>query len=149
MNNDKQPFYRVFLLDDDQCMLDLIEAMLDADTDHYFQISKFTNSPEALKEISYDPPDILILDVNLPIINGFEVCQKIKSNAVTSSVTIILITAYDSNYVWHDGLLVYHADYYMAKPFKCENFINNIHVILNLKARRLTVNKNKIISRFI
>lgn len=147
MNEVQRPFHRVCLLDDDQCMLDLIEAMLDADLDNYYQVSKYSSSPEALKTIFFDPPDILILDVNLPIMNGFEVCQKIKSTPALSSVTVILVTAYDSNYAWHDGLLLYRADYYMAKPFKCEEFIDHIHSVIQLKSRRLTEHKNDAISR--
>lgn len=149
MNDVQRPFYRVYLLDDDQCTLDLIEAMLDADPDNYYEVSKYSSSPEALKKIVFNPPDILILDVNLPVINGFEVCQKIKSTSSISSVTIILITAYNSSYAWHDGLLVYRADYYLAKPFKCEEFIRHIHSVVQLKSRRLTEHKNDLISRVI
>lgn len=149
MNDVHQPFYRVYLLDDDQCTLDLIEAMLAADPRNYYEVSKYSSSPEALKSITFDPPDILILDVNLPVINGFEVCQKIKSTPSISSVTIILITAYDSSYAWHDGLLVYRADYYMTKPLKCEEFLDHIHSVVQLKSRRLTEHKNNLISKVI
>lgn len=149
MNDVQQSFYKIYLLDDDQSTLDLIEAMLDADPGHYYEVSKYTSSPEALKAINFDPPDILILDVNLPVINGFEVCQKIKSSVSTSSVTVILITAYNSSFVWHDGLLVYRADYYLAKPFKCEEFIRHIHSVILLKSRRLTEHKNNLISKMI
>lgn len=149
VNDVSKPFYKVYLLDDDQCTLDLIEAMLDADPAIYYEVTKFTSSPEALKAIIHNQPDILILDVNIPIMNGFEVCQKIKSNVHTAFITVVLITAYSSEFVWHDGLLLYHADYYLSKPFECESFIDHIHSVIKLKQGNLPGHKNQLISKSI
>ncbi len=149
VNDSKRPFYKVYLLDDDQCTLDLVEAMLDADPDNFYEVLKFTSSPEALKAIFLEPPDFLILDVNLPIINGFEICQKVKANCNLSDITIILMTAYHSKYAWYDGLLLYRADSYLPKPFSCETFIKHIHDIISLKQRHLPGHTNTIIAKVI
>lgn len=149
MNDINKPYFKVYLLDDDQGTLDLIEAMLDADPVNYYEVTKFTSSPEALKAIIYNQPDLLILDVNIPVMNGFEVCQKIKSNVHTAFITVVLITAYGSEYVWHDGLLLYHADYYLSKPFECEPFIEHIHSVVSLKQGKLPDHKNQLISKSI
>jgi len=149
MSNARKPFYRVYLIDDDQYILDLMEAMLDTEPDNFYQVTKFSSSPEALKSIFLVPPDLIILDVNMPVINGFEICQKLKSNPATCSVTVVLITAYGSRHAWYDGLLTYRADSYIAKPFSCESFIQIIQDVILLKKGILPNHKNNLISKSI
>lgn len=152
--NEGRRKYKVYLLDDDPTVLELIEAILVTDRSYYYDIKKFSNPVDTLKFIHKDIPtnlpDILILDLNLPIMNGFEICQKLKSNSLTSNITIIVVTAYNSNHIWYNTLLTYRADYYITKPFEYKRFLDCIHNIIKLKNKELPNNiKNETIAKII
>jgi len=148
MKEDKK-IYRVMLVDADDCSARLIEAMLLSDEERKYDIRIFSNSPGALKEAKSSIPDFLILDINMPIMNGFEICQNLKSSHETKDILIMLMTAYNSSFAQYDGLVTYRADCYIAKPFSRETLVRNIENLLMIKEGRLPFNRNNLISNFI
>lgn len=67
----------VYLVDDHQIMIDGIRALL-ADSDKYNVVGESTNSSEALEHILQNPPEILITDIEMPVLNGIELTRKVK-----------------------------------------------------------------------
>lgn len=147
--NEPPKIYSVFLVDDDECSINLIEAMLLSDDKRKYRVEKFSSAPEALKRARAEKPDILILDINMPIMNGFEICQSLKSSAETKDMLVMLMTAYNSSFAQYDGLVTYRADCYIAKPFSRETLIRNIENLLMIKEGQLPINRNNLISNFI
>jgi len=135
---------KLFVVDDDCYTLELIDIMLQDDPK--FKITKFSDSPRALNAIYDEKPDIVILDINLPKMNGFEICQEIKSKPETSSVSIILLTAYDSSHAKHEGLMKYNADYYLTKPVTRDTLVKCIENIIQIKSKKAPTGRNPIIS---
>ena len=81
---------RILLVDDNEQNLELMEAYLD---DLSCTIRTAVNGIEAVASIDADPPDLVLLDVMMPRMSGFEVCQKIKSQPSTRDIVVIMVTA--------------------------------------------------------
>jgi CheY-like chemotaxis protein len=146
---DDNKTYSVFLVDADECSVNLIEAILLSDDKRKYLVEKFPGSPEAFKRAKAEKPDFLILDINMPVMNGFEICQNLKSSAETKDILVMLMTAYSSSFAQYDGLVTYRADCYIAKPFSRETLLRNIENLIMIKEGQLPCNRNNIISNFI
>ena len=86
-----------------------------------YSVVEAADGKQALEKFDIEPPDLVLLDLKMPGIDGFEVCKRLKSNPETKMVPIIVITglADDEN---HLGALEYGADDFLAKPFNI-NFL--------------------------
>jgi two-component system cell cycle response regulator len=81
---------RILLVDDNIQNLELMQAYLE---DLPCRIDSVTDGVEAVARIETEPPDLVLLDVMMPRMSGFEVCQKIKSNPRTRDIVVIMVTA--------------------------------------------------------
>lgn len=79
----------VLLVDDEPFNLSLMEEILSRD----YTIQKAANGKQALETAFANPPDLILVDVLMPGMDGFEVCRRLKDNAATSHVPVIFITA--------------------------------------------------------
>lgn len=80
----------VLIVDDQMQNVELLEAYLE---DVGCQIRTAHDGPEALSEVERQQPDLILLDVMLPRMSGFQVCKQIKSNPATRDIPIIMVTA--------------------------------------------------------
>ena len=83
---------RVLVVDDILANVRLLEAKL---TSEYFDVHTASNGLDALEAIGTFNPDIILLDVMMPGIDGIEVCKRIKSNPKTQHIPVIMVTALD------------------------------------------------------
>ena len=83
---------RVLVVDDVPANVKLLEARLSAE---YFDVITAHNGPEALAVAERAECDIMLLDVMMPDMDGFEVCRKLKSNPATHHIPVIMVTALD------------------------------------------------------
>lgn len=79
----------VLLVDDEPFNLSLLDGVLSRN----YIIQTAGNGPEALKLAFASPPDLILIDVMMPVMDGFEVCRRLKENATTMHVPVIFITA--------------------------------------------------------
>jgi len=138
--------YTVFIIDDDQCSLDLIESMLKCDS---YEIISFKSSPDAFMQINKQKPDLVLLNINMPKMNGFEICQAIKANPSTSAILVMLMTAFNSSFAQFASLITYRADCFMVKPFSRETLVKKIETLFSLKEGHLPLGHNSLIANFI
>lgn len=118
----------VLIIDDKK---DIREFISDILAEEYKTIS-FSNAQSALNFMENEIPDIIICDVMMPEINGFEFCEKIKTNEATNHIPIILLTAKTSTESRIDGLTI-GADAYITKPFSTKVLKLNIINLLSAK----------------
>jgi len=90
------------------------------------------NGKEALEKVNLLNPDLILLDINMPEMNGFEVCEKLKSSSKTSQIPIIFLTAKVSTDDIVKGFEVGAADY-VSKPFNPRELLARIKTHLSLK----------------
>ncbi len=103
---------RVLVVDDIAANLKLLEARLTAD---YFDVVTCANGPEALKICAEGDCDIVLLDVMMPGMNGFEVCRRLKADPATAHIPVVMVTALDQAADRLAGLEA-GADDFLTKP---------------------------------
>ncbi len=105
---------RVLVVDDIPVNVRLLEAKLSAE---YYDVITATSGAEALEIIESEPPDIVLLDVMMPEMDGFEVCHRIKENPATALLPVIMVTALNEQSDRVTGLEA-GADDFLTKPVR-------------------------------
>ncbi|WPU92131.1 two-component regulator propeller domain-containing protein [Mucilaginibacter sabulilitoris] len=125
----------ILLVDDNPEILDFISD----DLSDKYSVIKALNGQEALDMIEIENIQLIISDVMMPVMDGFELCKKIKTNFDYSHIPIILLTAKNTLQSKIEGLEV-GADAYIEKPFSPEH--------LQVQIANLLINRNKIREHF-
>lgn len=121
--DEAQPPRRILVVDDDPSIAALIQITL---KDHRYELTSASNGLEALKAFEKQPFDLVMLDVMMPFVDGFEACQRIRER---SDVPIIILTSRDgTDDVVHGFEL--GADDYITKPFKTAELIARVEAIM-------------------
>lgn len=123
---------KVLIVDDEPHIRLLLEQTLEDLVDEgLIDLLMATNGQEALDIIQADRPDLVFLDVMMPKMNGFDVCQKVKRDLGLTEVFIILLTAKGQEFDKAQGLQV-GADVYMTKPFDPDQVVERSIQVLGL-----------------
>lgn len=117
---------KVLIVDDEENIRTLIHFNLEKAG---YSVEEATNGKEALDLIALNKPDLVILDLMLPVIDGLAVCRKLKENPSTSSIPIIMLTAKSEEIDRVIGLEL-GADDYMTKPFGPRELLARIKAVL-------------------
>ena len=121
---------RVLVVDDILANVKLLEARLNAE---YFEVLTARSGEETLALVRSSPVDVVLLDVMMPGMNGFEVCQQIKSAPATAQLPIIMVTALDQASDKVRGLEA-GADDFLTKPVDDIALITRVKNLARLKA---------------
>lgn len=123
---------KILIVDDDPTSLKILESMLQADR---YNVVKANNGEEALDSAFDQPPDLILLDIMLPGIDGFEVIRKIKKDKRTKDVPIIIITSLDKSESKVKGLEE-GAEELLSKPVHATELLARVSSMLRLKEYR-------------
>jgi DNA-binding response OmpR family regulator len=117
---------RVLLADDDDALRRLIGATLGNED---FDLLQAIDGEEALSVAREQQPALVLLDVNMPRMNGFDVCRQLKAEAATAHIKVVMLTARGSDI---DRLHAREAgaDDYFVKPFSPVQLLNKIYALL-------------------
>jgi DNA-binding response OmpR family regulator len=122
---------KVIIVEDDSDIAALVERYLQKAG---FDAEVFASGREALRAIGERPPDLLILDVMLPGLDGLEVCRAVRGNPRTAHLPIIMLTARAEESDRIVGLEL-GADDYIAKPFSPNELVARVRALLRRLAR--------------
>jgi len=117
---------KILIVDDEERVRRLIETTLDIGD---FQIFQAKDGEEALKIAQEEKPALILLDIMMPGMDGFEVCKWLKNNSETKSSYIIMLTAKGQKQDIEKGYTV-GADDYFVKPFSPMELLNKIEKVL-------------------
>jgi len=118
---------KILIVDDDSGVRKLFIKMLSIDG---FRAEVATDGFEAgVKTVQFEP-DLMVLDLYMPGMDGFEVCKQIKENSNTSHIKILAVTGYDTK-ANKDRILEAGADGYLVKPVKRKTLLQNIDDLLS------------------
>jgi twitching motility two-component system response regulator PilG len=121
------PKKKILIVEDEESLLKLESILL---TSKGYDVRGVPNGQAALTAIQEDFPDLVLLDIMLPEIDGFEVCRRIKENEKTKHIPVIMLTAKKSREDMARGEKV-GADWYITKPFKSAMVIETIQRFLS------------------
>ncbi len=124
---------KLLIVDDEPHIRLLLEQTLEELEDHDVEIFTATNGLEALEMIQSEKPNLVFLDVMMPKMNGYDVCQKVKGELGMTDVYIIMLTAKGQEFDRSRGKDM-GADIYMTKPFDPDEILEKSYEILGIKA---------------
>jgi DNA-binding response OmpR family regulator len=117
----------ILVVDDDQEIRKLVEKIL---TKQGHKVSQAEDGESGLGFAMLRKPDLIILDLNLPRMDGFEVCRRLKADQATRRIPVIMLTAAFPE--WEDAKKGFKlgADEYVIKPFAADILVHNIERLL-------------------
>lgn len=118
---------RILIVDDEANILLSLEYLLKSQG---FEVLSAPDGLVALDKIDDFKPDLVLLDVNMPKMSGYEVCSEIKNNKLTQHINIIMLTAKGREIDMTKGLAL-GADLYITKPFGTKDLVTKIKELLN------------------
>ena len=118
---------KILIADDEPSLRLLVKATLSVNKS--FDLIEATDGSEALVKAQNESPDILLLDVMMPNLSGFEVCERLKNDPKTKDIIIIMLTA-KGQQSDRDWAISVGTDYFLTKPFSPIELFNLIEKIL-------------------
>jgi CheY-like chemotaxis protein len=121
---------RVLVVDDE---LDLVRVVVKLMEARGHRVTTAKDGAEALARVAVDPPDLMILDANIPKIDGAEVCGRLKADPATRSLPIVMMT---HSYVGIDeaaGAIDLPCDAFVVKPFQGELLAESVDRLLRAR----------------
>jgi DNA-binding response OmpR family regulator len=122
---------RILIVDDEPHIRILMEQTLEELEDEGVELLTAANGEEALETIQLEKPELVFLDVMMPKMNGFEVCNAVKNELKIPAVYIIMLTAKGQEFDRQKGNDV-GANLYMTKPFDPDEVVEKSREILGL-----------------
>ena len=120
---------RILIADDNQANCELLDAYLDSvDCDIEFAV----DGEDTLEKVASFKPDLILLDVMMPKLSGFEVCKTLKSDANTSSIMILMVTALDEVGDIERAVDA-RTDDFLSKPVNKVELVKRVENMLQLK----------------
>jgi DNA-binding response OmpR family regulator len=125
----------ILVVEDDRDIADLVRRYLEKSG---FDVEILSSGREALARLTERPPDLLVLDLMLPHVDGLEICRAVRSNEATAAVPIIMLTARAEESERIVGLEL-GADDYVAKPFSPSELVARVRALLRRMHRPAAV----------
>ena len=130
MNTAHEPEYNVLLVDDNPQNLAALSRML---AEHGYHIRTAINGQVALKSVQTMAPDLILLDIRMPGLDGYEVCQQLKADPATREIPVLFLSALDAPLDKVRAFEVGGVDY-ILKPFHADEVVARVATHLTLRA---------------
>lgn len=128
--------YDILVVDDIPENIQIIASIL---THHHVDVSFAINGIQALQTVKFKPPDLILLDVSMPTMDGFEICEKLQENENTKDIPVIFLTARSQKEDIIKGFEVGAVDY-ITKPFNSKELLSRVFAHLRLKKAQDIIN---------
>lgn len=131
----------IMIVDDTPANLKLLEEML---RQRAYEVRSFPRGRLALAAAEHEPPDLILLDITMPEMNGYEVCEQLKSHTALSGIPVIFISALNATEDKIKGFQSGGVDY-ISKPFQFEEV--HARVETHLKLRRAQLSEHELLEK--
>lgn len=120
---------RILCIEDDIDMLELFRVLLSR---HGFNVIGVTSGQDGLDMIRQEKPDLVILDIMMPVMDGWQVYQQMKEDEITRDIPTIVVTAKSQLIDKVLALEIAKVDDYICKPFSPQELLDSISKVLRL-----------------
>ena len=117
---------RLLIIDDDRTFVELLRVHL---SDAGYEVSVAGDAVLGLRSILADPPDLLLLDLNIPYLHGFEMLRALKNDPLTRRMPVVIITGRDDEDAYVQALQI-GIDGYLTKPVQREMLLETVEAAL-------------------
>ena len=126
---------KIVCVEDEPEMIDLIQLILNRKG---FEVIGAHGGEEGLNTIRSEKPDLVLLDLMMPEMDGWQVYQQLKADEETADIPVIVVTAKAQNIDKVLGLHIAKVDDYISKPFSLQELVDRVEIVLSKhqKARR-------------
>ncbi len=131
LSKEKSP--RILVVDDSQDILNLLTDIL---TNYNYQVRHASGGSAALKSVAVEVPDLILLDIKMPDMDGFEVCYHLKSDEKSRMIPVIFISALDEVVDKIKGFEAGGVDY-ITKPFRQAEVLARVETHLSLRRQKV------------
>lgn len=118
---------KILIVDDEPNIVISLEFLMQQSG---YEVAIARDGEEALTQMASFQPDLVLLDVMLPLRNGFEVCQKIRENSLWNRVKVVMLSAKGREIEISKGMTL-GADAYITKPFSTKDLITQVQRLLS------------------
>jgi diguanylate cyclase (GGDEF)-like protein len=130
----------ILLVDDQPSNLDLLSHLLE---EHGYEVRQAINGTVALQAVEVAHPDLILLDINMPELDGYMVCQQLKANPQTEHIPVVFVSALDEAWDKVKAFSVGGADY-ITKPFKSIEVLARVQQQLKLGELRQSLKRHMV-----
>lgn len=123
-----KPTRKVIYFEDDKDMVELVRIILGREG---YQISGIAEGQAGIKAVQQEVPDIILLDLMLPDMDGWEIYQQLKHDESTTDIPVIIITAKAQSIDKVLGLEIAKVDDYISKPFTPQELIDRVGKVIS------------------
>ena len=117
---------KIVIADDEPNIVTALEFLLERAG---YEVRTASNGDEALAAIAQDPPDLVLLDIMMPVKSGYEVCKRIRDEPQWQHVKVVMLSAKGRDAEVTKGLAM-GADLYVTKPFSTRELLSQIRTLL-------------------
>ena len=117
---------KILVADDEPNIVTALEFLLERNG---YEVRTARNGDEALKAIENDPPDLVLLDIMMPLKSGYEICKRIRQKPEWAGIKVVMLSAKGREVEVNKGLGL-GADLYVTKPFSTRDLMEKISSLL-------------------
>lgn len=117
---------KILVVDDSKLVTDIVKLRLEM---YGFAVRLAHSGEEALDQIAEEVPDLMVLDVNMPGIDGYEVCRRLRDNPLLDDLRIIMLTSSDDKHAAFEA----GVDDYLNKDIDLLNLPNRVKLVLEMQ----------------
>jgi DNA-binding response OmpR family regulator len=118
--------HKILVIDDDSEITEIIKSFL---TGAGYDVLVENSPVMGVEKAKMYRPDLILLDLMMPVMDGYEVCASIKKDMTLASIPVLLLTGKDANEDAGKGFK-YGADLFIKKPFSCERLLQMVKMVL-------------------
>ena len=119
--------HRIYVVDDEPDMVDLLATVLRAEG---FEVESFTDGRAALARVLEEPPELLLLDLMMPDLDGFELLKLLRLDSRARDVVVLVVSARTGHQAQLETLQL-GANAYIYKPFSPRELVTQVHQLLD------------------
>ncbi len=140
MGETQEQHTKILVVDDYAENVELVQELL---VTNGYQVTPAYSGEEALEKIKREIPDLILLDIMMPKIDGYQVCEKLRKDEETKEIPIIFVTAKTEVKDWTHAIFNVGVNSYITKPINPKKLLEKVKSVLRMKQSRDELRKTR------